>query len=240
MINIQNLLLWGSLSFLLLSILFILIDIFKRTRFQERSVIIALRDFNFNLIQSIFYFTAFIIIFRIFLIWYLRAYSILIPDYLNKWYQIFDYNSLQIIKDIFFQNNRLLELHVITTFMNLKLDGLSMSIVLLTMGISQLYKGLQRKTISNEGVYCLYKVINWIEIVEYEWQYPIRKNNIKQNIKYYKLSLNVKNSKFIRWLLYQDTVIYTLKISTHDKDKVDCLINRNNIKLRNDNNVKEN
>ena len=70
--------------------------------------------------------------------------------------------------------------------------------------------------------------------MKYEWQYPNRKNNIKHNIEYYKLSLKVKRDKFSKWLLYQDTIKYTLKIGSHDKEKVDCLIKSNNINLRND------
>jgi len=47
----------------------------------------------------------------------------------------------------------------------------------------------------------------------------------------------VRNDKFTKWLFYEDTSKYTLKISSHDKEKVDCLINSININMIIDNKI---
>jgi hypothetical protein len=230
---VQKLLFWFSLSVSTFCILLIPIDVFRKLRIKEKPAIIALRDFNFELMQSICCFMGTAIVFSNFLKWYFKAYSILIPDHLSKWYQMFDYNALIAIRDLFFKNFKLVELYTMDTYMGLGFWSLSLSIMLLGVGIFQLYIGLKRRSISAEGVYCPNNRLKWTSIVEYEWQSAIEKNKIKQSSEYYNLSLYVEKDKFTRWLFYNDDLRkYTLKISSQDKEKVDCLINNNNIKLR--------
>ncbi|MGK0466045.1 hypothetical protein [Clostridium sp.] len=236
MIYLYYILLGVLVSLPFLNILLIYRNIIKRAKIQEKSDVIALWGINFNLILSIFSIILSIILFKIFLIRYFEAYSILIPDYLNKWYQMFDYNSMLTIKNTFFQKFITIhELITINMFMGLGLKTFSSSIMCLSLAISNLYRGLQRKTISTKGIYYLGKSIKWVEIVEYEWKCLIKKNNINHNIEYYKLSLYVKNDKFTKWFLSENTSKHTLKISSHDKEKVNFLINNNNINLINNN-----
>lgn len=146
---------------------------------------------------------------------------VLYPQYLDKWYQIFNYNLLQGLSEDFMGKRMLYESLVVSKYANTGLFNLVESALWMILTFIYIYDYFQKKGICERAIYLgrasLYK---WNEISHYEWGEQLS----KRNKEYRKLSIFIKNGKIIRWLTNEDSTKVDMLVNVEDYEKAEDIL----------------
>ncbi len=184
---------------------------------HEMLVISSLRT-NSRFFVAIFFIGIYLIFMRFFLPSFFKAYTILIPNYLNKWYELFWLDNIIKYIHYFYINEMIFEaIDLVLYYRILIFFVLSFPCLFISLYFG--YLGLQRIVICKNGVYVAGKLIEWDNFKCFQCNGPIK----KKNQEYYYLFFYKKDDKRHS----SDTDLFnTIKvlITLEEKNKIQNLI----------------
>jgi len=150
-----------------------------------------------------------------------KVMPVLYPQYLDKWYQVFNYNLLQGISEDFMDKRMLYESLVVSNYADTGLFNLVESALWMTLTFIYIHDYFQKKGFYNRAVYLgRATLIKWNEISHYEWGEQLS----KRNREYRKLSVFINNGKISRWLTDSDTTKVDMLINKEDYEKAEGIL----------------
>lgn len=204
------------IAFLIMLFIEIMATIKKRSKAGEMLVFVTYENRAsqiFNLIA------ASIVIPLYFWIFYKRlkrVVSVLYPQYLDKWYHIFNYRVLEGIRESLVEKGMTYELLTVTRFES-GLNYLVLFILWIIIICTYAYDYFGKKGICEKAVFLGRTSYDWSEISRYEWGEHYYRGN--KGLK--KLHIFIKNGKIGRWLTGNDTMKVNLAVRIEDYEKAE-------------------
>ncbi|WZL71972.1 hypothetical protein QBE52_12765 [Clostridiaceae bacterium 35-E11] len=201
------------------------IGIFKnfvsRQRQQRNKEIIKLNKNLHFLALGLIWFIFFIIWSAIFINKVRDAYHLLHNDYINSVLQLINIEYLESLRNYFYKKSMLMELMTIVQYKKNLLNMLTWIVGSLCMAIFYLYIGWQENVIYDNGILIHNKVLNWREIIDYEWSNAYEKK-LFQKGRYYDLILTLPRWKFFKLL---DSEV-KLRINHDNRERINNILNK--------------
>jgi len=150
-----------------------------------------------------------------------RLVSVLYPQYLDKWYQIFNYRLLEEIREGFVEKGMLHESITVERFTDSGLFYLMLFILWIIITCTYAYDYFGKKGICDRAIFLGRSFLYcWNKISCYEWGEQCN----KRNRKYRKLAIFVNNGKLSRWLTGNDTMKVNLMVNMEDYEKAEGIL----------------
>ncbi len=150
-----------------------------------------------------------------------RLVSVLYPQYLDKWYQIFNYRLLEEIREGFVEKGMLHESITVERFTDSGLFYLMLFIFWIIITCTYAYDYFGKKGICDRAIFLgRSSLYNWNRISCYEWG----EHFYKGNKGYKKLHIFIKNGKISKRLAGKETMKVNLAVSIEDYEKADSIL----------------
>ncbi|SHI43822.1 hypothetical protein [Lutispora thermophila] len=148
-----------------------------------------------------------------------RVVPLLYPQYLDKWYQIFNRELLERIREGFVEKGMLYESQIIAQFSGFMYLMLFISWIIITFIYAYDYFG--KKGICDKAIFLgRSSLYSWNKISCYEWGEHYYKGN--KGLK--KLHISIKNGKVSRMLTGKDEMKVNLAVRIEDYEKADSIL----------------
>lgn len=148
-----------------------------------------------------------------------RVVAVLYPQYLDKWYQIFNRELLEGIREGFVEKGMLYESQIVARFSDFTYLMLFISWIIITCIYGYDYFG--KKGICDKAIFLgRSSLYSWNKISCYEWGEQF----YRRNRGYKKLHIFVKSGKISRLLTGKDTMKVNLAVSTEDYEKAESIL----------------
>ena len=211
LIDIVHYLVFGAGT--LIVIVLILNDVIKKGELAPEVVARSKFRFNSELFFSLAAMAIMLFMLSDFMKHYNKVYPILVPAYLDHWYELLWLDNLRSLPSL--PDDRT-TMFAILTYVH-KLEQLLMNTPLFLTGFYFLYKGLRRAVLCESGVSLVRRIVSWDHIKGYEW------HGSGENSKSIMLTLQrVPETKVEKYLDIKSEI--KLLIDLEDKDIVDKLL----------------
>ena len=197
----------------------IVADLIKRQQ-NRNNIILKLNRNYYHLIIGLVWFAFFLVWSFSLLTRAQHLYQTLGGTYFNSVYQLVDLDYLQGLRDYFYENSMLHELNDLAFYQN-QLQG-TIFWVLNSACISTfyLYMGCRHIKIIDQGIFLPGRIIQWGDIINFDWSGEKRLLGKKDN--YFDLILALKKSKLIAGLGAANQL--KIKVNRDNKDLVNSLL----------------
>lgn len=220
------------LFYIIINVFLIILIIVQQVLRAKRKDKIIVKSLKIGYYSCFFYsfgvmwFILAIFNFRMFIKYFNEVYSLLIPKYLNNWYDLFGYMNLTDLENMFSANKMHDEYWAVHMYTR-KYDNMLTAVTQVLCGIAYLLRGLQLSydTICPNGIYTKSGNYKWDRIMSYKWS-EIERN--KRNVEYYNLVciLNNTNSKVSKWFYWEGSKEISIEIKVENKDQVDQFLKK--------------
>ncbi|RKD26642.1 hypothetical protein SAMN02745883_02041 [Caminicella sporogenes DSM 14501] len=215
----------------ILIIMIIIVREFKKYKRRDSIIVKSIKRINhvyFFISLAFFVFVFFY--FEIFLAYFLKAHRLLVPKYLNKWYEIlFRYEYLEVIKNNFKQKEMIKEYCIINWYLQMGLVYFFSGITYGLVAVDYMLRLFEGNILYKDKIYTYNGSYDLNRLIDYSWNLNEKKTK-KENIKYYDLKLKIANKKLNKWFTGEDTKTVYIEINCDDKEKVENFLKGLNIK----------
>ncbi|MCC5910918.1 MAG: hypothetical protein JJT76_10830 [Clostridiaceae bacterium] len=204
-------------------IIFTVINIFKyefdRKRRKNKEIIRLNRSLT-NLTVGFIWSVLFIIWSTIFINNAQKLYQLLNEEYIDSVFELLNVEYLRSLRRYFYENLMLTELNTIAYYESNFFGIVTWIIASFSLSVLYLQRGWHKNIIYENGVLINGKIIDWNEIINYEWGNGYKERLFKDE-RYYELKVTLPKSKL--WDL--DNKV-KLKVNYDDKGLVDDIFKK--------------
>jgi len=207
------------IAFLILLLIEIIKTIKKRSKAGEILIYVTYESRASQIFNLIAASIVLLLYFWIFYKRLKRVVSVLYPQYLDRWYHIFNYRLLEGIREGFAENGMNYELLTVIRFES-GLNYLVLFILWIIITCTYAYDYFGEKGICDKAVFLGRTSYSWGEISCYEWG----EHYYRGNKGFKKLHIFIKNGKISRWLSRKDTMKVNLVVAVEDYEKAESIL----------------